>query len=174
MKNTLFFLITFPVSVLLLLNCNKIQQPKEKNSYMAIANNLLPWITNNNIRPVETGKHIYAFYVDTLKEYSFGFQLNYEQVKVNNFKEIQASCRGLIYQLPSKIQLVIELKKNGNTIFWQSELFEKHINQVNKWGNITFSIRIPDNIDKQSNILVYVWNPSKENALFDSLNISFK
>jgi hypothetical protein len=97
-----------------------------------------------------------------------------KDLKNKSAKKITVSCDGYLYQVPSKVQLVIDIKNDGNNIFWQSQSFDKNIKEASTWGNVQLSVDLPKEINSNTEILVYVWSPSHEVGLFDNLKVKFE
>lgn len=144
------------------------------NSYVANTTNLLPWINSDVMKEAKMENHPYVFFVDTTHEFSYGFKAKVNDLKVKNPKKITVSCDGYLYQIPSKVQLVIDIKNEGNNVFWQSQSFDKEIKEASAWGKVQLSVDLPKEINQYSEILVYAWSPSHEVALFDNLTVKFE
>lgn len=166
----LYFLAAY--SLMLVYSCNS--NSIDKNTYIANATNLLPWINKNNVKEIKMEKNDYTFFVDSTHEFSYGFKALFKDIKTKNIKTINVSCDGFLYQIPSKVQLVIDIKNNGKNIFWLSQPFDQSLKEVSRWGNVSLSVDIPKKVNDLSEILVYVWSPSKEVALFNNLKVKFE
>lgn len=160
--------------LMLISSCNSESNLTDKNAYCANATDFLPWIDKDIIKEVKMEKHAYVFFVDTTHEFSYGFKAQLKDIKTKNIKKMNVSCNGFLYQIPSKVQLVIDIKNNGQNIFWQSQPFDQSLKEVSKWGNVSLSVDIPKEVNDLSEILVYVWSPSNEVALFDNLTVKFE
>lgn len=169
------FIIFFVVcSLMLISSCNSDSNLTDKNAYFANATDLLPWLSKDKIKETKMENHPYVFFVDTTSEFSYGFKAQFKDLKIKNIKKINVSCDGFLYQIPSKVQLVIDIKNNGQNIFWQSQPFDQSLKEVSTWGNVSFSVEIPKEVNDLSEILVYIWSPSHEVALFDNLKVKFE
>lgn len=169
------FSIFFVVWCLMLISsCHSDSNMTKKNAYFANAYDLLPWLNKDLIKEVKMEKHPYVFFVDTKHEFSYGFKAQLKDIKTKNIKTMNVSCDGFLYQIPSKVQLVIEIKNNGQNIFWQSQPFDQSLKEVSTWGNVSLSVDIPKEVNDLSEILVYVWSQSNEVALFDNLSVKFE
>jgi len=155
-------------------SCSSDSNSNNNNAYVADANDLLPWVNKDFFKEVKMDNHHFAFFVDTTHEFSYGFKALYNDIKVKNAKKMIVSCEGYLYQIPSKVQLVIDIKNNGQNMFWQSQAFDQQLKETSTWGNVSFSIDLPKEINPSSEILVYVWSPSHEVALFDHLMVKFE
>lgn len=169
MKITTFF---FSVSIaLVLFSCSSKDSSNEPNAYIGNTTELLPWINSDVMREANMENHPYVFFVDTTHEFSYGFKAKMKDLKNKNAKKITVSCDGYLYQIPSKVQLVIDIKNEGNNIFWQSQSFDKDLKEASTWGKVQLSVDLPKEINANSEILVYAWSPSHEVGLFDNLKV---
>ncbi|HNV95454.1 MAG TPA: hypothetical protein PKG63_03190 [Bacteroidales bacterium] len=168
---TVFLFISL---IFTLFSCNSNNTDSDQNSYLGKASELLPWISSDAMREAKMENHPYVFFVDTTHEFSYGFKAKVKDLKNKSAKKITVSCDGYLYQVPSKVQLVIDIKNDGNNIFWQSQSFDKNIKEASTWGNVQLSVDLPKEINSNTEILVYVWSPSHEVGLFDNLKVKFE
>jgi len=169
-----FLLLLLAGILLWFYSCTSDSNSNEKNAYVADAIDLLPWINKDFTKEAKMDKHPYVFFVDTTHEFSYGFKALYKDIKVKNAKKMTVSCEGYLYQIPSRVQLVIDIKNNGQNVFWQSQAFDQQIKETSVWNNVSFSVDLPKEVNPSSEILVYVWSPSHEVALFDHLTVKFE
>jgi hypothetical protein len=146
----------------------------DENLYQANATKLMPWINNDVLKELKTPEHPFAFFVDTIHEYSYGFKIKAKNLNIKSPKKITISCDAYLYNAPTKVQLVIDMKNNGNNLLWQGQNFAKENADVSKWKTISFSVDIPKDFNVNTDIAVYVWSPAKEAALIDNLSIKFE
>lgn len=172
MKNLSLIVLAF--IALTLVSCSSDELSNKPNAYVGNASELLPWVNNENFKEAKMENHPFAFFVDSTNEYSYGFKVKVANIKVKDFKKITVSCDGYLYQTPSNVQLVIDIKNEGNNLFWQGEHFDKAITEASKWGKVTFTIDKPKDLNPNSEIRVYAWSQSREAALFDNLTIQFE
>ncbi|MGQ9847482.1 MAG: hypothetical protein ACUVQP_08290 [Bacteroidales bacterium] len=172
MNRILIFYVAW--SLMLMSSCNSDSNLTYKNAYFANATDMLPWLNKDQIKKVMMDKHPYAFFVDTTHEFSYGFIAQLKDIKTKNIKKIDVSCDAFLYQIPSKVQLVIDIKNNGQNIFWQSQPFDQSLKEPSTWGKVNLNIDIPKEVNDSSEIRVYVWSPSKEVALLDNLSVKFE
>ncbi len=133
---------------------------------------LLPWIDKSGIKEINHPAHPYAVFVDTTREFSYGFRAYYKDIRPKNPKKVEASCNVYPYNLPNQVQLVVEMKENDTTIFWKSEKISN--GKVAQWNNIVIRADIPQNLPPNVLIQVYLWSPAKEAALGDNFFIKFQ
>jgi len=167
-------LIILAFVALTMVSCSSNDSSNNKNAYVGNAEELLPWVNNGNFKEVKMENHPFAFFVDSASEYSYGYKMKVANIKVKDFKKITVSCDGYLYQTPSNVQLVIDIKNEGNNLFWQGEHFDKTITEASKWGKVTFTVDKPKDLNPNCEILVYAWSQSREAALFDNLTVQFE
>lgn len=133
---------------------------------------LLPWIDKSGIIEINQPEHPYAVFVDTSREFSYGFRTYYKDIRPKNPKKVEVSCNVFPYNLPNQVQLVFEMKENDTTIFWESEKISN--GKVAQWNNLVIRTDIPQNLPPNVLIQVYLWSPAKEVALGDNFFIKFE
>jgi hypothetical protein len=173
MKKLINFILFVSIAFILF-SCGSGNSISDQNTYVGNTTELLPWINSEVMKEAKMENHPYVFFVDTTHEFSYGFKSKVKDLKVKNPKKITVSCDGYLYQVPSKVQLVIDIKNEGNNVFWQSQLFEKDLKEASKWGKVQLTVDLPKEVNPFSEILVYAWSPSREVALFDNLMVKFE
>lgn len=162
-----FFCLT--ISVFLFVSCC---QNKDNDAYKGNISELLPWINKDLIKEVQFPNHSHVVYVDSTREFSFGFQAYYKDILPKKPKKVTITCQIYPYNLPNNVQLVLEMKENDTNIFWESENIKD--GKVGEWNTVTLTADIPQNLPPNILISVYLWSPNKETALGDNFYIKFE
>jgi len=163
-------LILLPIVIFFYSCCSN--NKETNNSYQANISKLAPWIEKNFIKEVNLKDKKFVAYIDSSKEFSYGFRAYLKDINVSNPKKIKASCEVLPFNIPSNVQLVLEMKENDTNIFWKSEKITNGV--AGEWKQIILEANIPQNLNPNVLILVYLWSPSKETAFADNFTITFE
>lgn len=167
-----FFMIrafTIFIGFLIFISCST---KKSDNAYSGNIEELLPWIDHSGIKEINQPDHSYAVFVDTTREFSYGFKAFYKDIRPKNPKKVEVSCNVFTYNLPNQVQLVFEMKENDTTILWKSEKINN--GKVAQWNKLVLKADIPQNLPANVLIQVYLWSPAKEAALADNFLIKFE
>ena len=69
--------------------------------------------------------------------------------------------------------VVLSIEKDGKSSSWQSSKIDQFALPVNRWKEIETTFNIPEGLDGESTMLVYIWNPGRKFLYIDDLRISF-
>ncbi len=173
MKKIVFF--AFVISVILI-SCSSDDDKDNKGlTFSNDIDQMIGWVQHPSFIKGNAHSGNYMCKVDSTMAYSYTFILQAEDFPTKTAKSINASVWGKISNLNDSINLVIELTSKGQTIAWNGNLFINFIKNIDEWGKVESSIKIPENLPSDAILKVYARGTKKKSdfTILDDFEISF-
>lgn len=125
---------------------------------------------------VKGNAHSGHFYIvaDSTNPYSFRFKAKLKDIDTYPIKRLDINLWAMVSDFSTEARLVVAIMKENNSLFWEGKEFKAYISKTDQWTNIQTSIALPENINKDAEILIYIWNINgKGEARVDDLEIQF-
>lgn len=132
------------------------------------------WINSNTIGNFggHTGDHCSK--VDSINQYSYGFQKLISEISPDPIKKVKISVWVKLENLTKKTNLVVSVSgKNNKNIFWAGPDVNPMVKEANKWYKFEIEEVLPDFDADGARIETYILNPNKNIAYVDDFEISF-
>lgn len=109
--------------------------------------------------------------MDSTHSYSLGLCKTIENIGIGKLKEVHFSYWVFMKSDQAKASSVISVDFNGKNVHWDGHPVKA---ELNKWVLIDETYTLPEKIDLNNQLSVYVWNNSKEEILVDDIRIKLK
>ena len=77
------------------------------------------------------------------------------------------------WDMQNEALAVCSIDKNDKNVVWQSQPFNSIFTQKRKWQRLTVRFVLPDYMDRDPVLKLYIWNPKRSAFFIDDLNIEF-
>jgi hypothetical protein len=138
----------------------------EKYDYGFESNKWLNDSANSSIENPLEGK--FASRIDSGIEYGATYSSTIWKNCTDNTMEVKLWVKS--NKLPEKCSLVCSIDRAGKNIFWRNAAFHDYITVCNRWMPVYLAFKIPQEVQPGDAIKIFVWNPGKESATFDSFS----
>lgn len=115
----------------------------------------------------------YSSRLDSNNAYSFGFTQLLSEIGDTIPKVVSVNFWLHYPEIGISSQLVISIDSAGKNIFWLGHPLKDSISQPNQWKEIKTSFTLPENLQPDNKINIYVWSNDKRTFYMDDLTISF-
>jgi hypothetical protein len=116
----------------------------------------------------------FAVEMDSTIEYGPTFRGNVKNMFKSTSDILNINLFGRITSMNDDAQLVVSFEREGKSYDWHSNSFSFFIKKENQWGKIFLSLRLPEQISEEDEVVVYVWNNSKRTIFIDEMEIGVK
>lgn len=113
--------------------------------------------------------------LDTNNPYSITYSKKIADLPVKNIKKIKMSAWLYLPSFNSKASIVVtvgELGKDAAT--WNGVSTEKNVEEEKQWVQLTGEFEMPQNMNPNHTLQVYVWNHGKETVWCDDMAFDFE
>ncbi|MDD5569911.1 MAG: hypothetical protein PHD97_02025 [Bacteroidales bacterium] len=131
------------------------------------------WINMQTVGKFGGHEDEYCSKVDSLNEYSYGFQKLMSEISPSTIKKVKVSCWVKLENLTKITSLVVSLDSNNKSIFWMGHDINKFVNEPNKWFKVEVVNEFPKYKPEATTVGIYVWNNNKNVAFIDDIEIKF-
>lgn len=105
-------------------------------------------------------------------EYSAGYDEPLGDIVMDSLKMVNITA-WLYYDDPKvKARLVCSFENNKGIIQWKA-LDIQNTTKPGEWTEVRFKVPIPENLNSEDILKIYLWNPFKHTILLDDLYVSF-
>jgi len=112
--------------------------------------------------------------IDSINQYSYGFGKLLSEISPDPIKTVKASVWVKLEHLDKNIKLVLAITgPTHKTILWKGHEINSVAKEVNKWYEFEVEEALPDFDAEGAYIEIYVWNPDKNVAYVDDLEVKF-
>lgn len=105
--------------------------------------------------------------------YAFGFDLNIDDSIKNDNALVSIDMKILAEQKPNSV-FVFSLVRENKNVLWKSFPMSKGFVTENQWYDNSFSLKVPNDVLKDSRLNCYVLNNDKEYLLIDDFSLNLK
>jgi len=162
------FTVIAIASIAFLTSCSKKKQFIYEND-----TDFHEWINQQYVRPVpnpHSGTTVSV--IDSLHEYSLGLSKTIANISDKKLTQVKFSFWAYIKSDQAKATVVLSVDMNGKNNLWEGRPLKGAA--LNTWTQIEETYAIPDKLDPNNVVSIYVWNNSKEEILIDDLKMVFK
>jgi hypothetical protein len=148
---------------------------EKKNDGMTFTNDLdqmIGWGEHHTIIKGNAHSGKYMTFVDTTMQYSFAFDLSFDQLPNKSVKKLNASVWGK--WMTGEVTLVACIVSNGKSIAWNGLKFNQVTPNPDEWAKIEVPLDIPASVPTDSKINVYMWSQNKGIGFCDDFEITFE
>ena len=149
---------------------------KDKNRFSTDFESKLFMLNNeHNISDKYAFSGKYSQKIGKEKNESFCFKLNYDELEQTTSYNLETVFN--LFYLPEsnpKTELVLTIENEGNLIFEKKIEIKYELLNKEKWNNMKFEIKLPENIKANSVIKTYIQSDSGSEIYIDDFEIFFK
>jgi len=110
-----------------------------------------------------------------LEEYSATLRMPYDSTSALIEKQVFAIIAMEVYaESQGSSRLVIALEKNGKSLYREEKYLLNEGSILGAWNKVNIEFRLPKPKGKGGELLLYIWNPEKEEVLIDSMEVTMK
>ena len=142
--------------------------------YSCKIDNVNRWSGSSECKKIKGHSGNYCAFVDSTKEFGFGFKMTLSEISDRQIKKVKFSCWALADNLSSNVTLLVSIEKNGKVFLWKGVKVSDFQTKKDEWCQLVGEADIPNDVPKDSNVLMYIWSPDKTSALADDFEISFE
>lgn len=155
-------------SITLLTSCSKKKQFVYEND-----TDFHEWINQQYVKNVPNPHSgMTSSVIDSVHAYSLGLSKTIANISDQKLTQVKFSYWVYVKSDQAKASAVISIDLNGKNNFWEGRPLKGAA--LNTWTQIEETFAIPDKLDPNNVIALYVWNNSKEEILVDDLKMVFK
>lgn len=113
--------------------------------------------------------------MDTVFPYSLGLVRNWGELTDKHIQEINVDCWVYPTQVNQPVFIVCSYESPGNPTPWYYQFYDatKDLKEANTWQQVKTTFYLPDSIDANSTLKLYLWNRATAAAFTDDLGIQF-
>lgn len=108
--------------------------------------------------------------LDTIMPYSIAFQGKFKVIDENLPKEINLSAYGCALKPNSAVSLVVSV---GNNKVYKAITLDTLFTTINEWKPINGKFSLPNTLEPDDEVKVYVWNRQIGEFLIDDYKVEF-
>ncbi len=105
-----------------------------------------------------SGKNSIKF--DTNRPYGSNFTCLVSDLKIDTLTTIAAAITAK-WEPGASAELVLDITRNDSSIFWRSSKMTEFIPEQHQWGKIFLARELPEILEANDQIKVYIWNTGK-------------
>ncbi|MCX7953913.1 MAG: hypothetical protein N3A01_01840 [Bacteroidales bacterium] len=147
-----------------------------ENKYVSDPEDLHKIIPQYMYKQVNMNGHKYVFFVDSTHPYSYTISIPLKELKRKRYKSVTGKCEVYLFSLPSYINLVFEIRRNDNIIFWNSLSCDTVIKSILKWQEAEFFNQIPnvDTLLDNDIFKFYLWSVKYNPCYIGKMELIFR
>lgn len=158
-------------------SCKQSNSNAKKTDYFTSYDEYLGFMPDD-IRVVKTNfahSGNYVSKMDTVFPYSLGLVGYWGKLTNKHIQEINVDCWVYPAKVNQSVFIVCSYESVGNPKPWYYEFYAagKDLKEANTWQQVNSTFYLPDSIDANSLIKIYLWNQSTTTAFADDLGIQF-
>lgn len=146
-----------------------------ENKYVSDPDDIYKFLTEDMYKKVKIDNYNYVFYVDSTHPYSYTLKFKLKEIKGKNYKNVTGKCEVYLFSIPSYINMVFEIRRQNNIIYWNSKCVDSTINSILKWSDVEFSTNINiDTLLDNDEFKYYLWSAKNNPCYIGKMTLIFK
>lgn len=127
---------------------------------------------NNIDKRICNSEHSCWAYMDSTLEY--GATLHFKAHSINSTSPLHLFFKGSFFSQNTlkDAMIVTSIDLNNKNVYYQTIKLREYISTNDEWKTVQLSFSLPKFKTKEDELKCYLWNPGKENFLYDSLLIN--
>ncbi len=127
-------------------------------------------INSQHIDTVVAYSGEYSNKIDSINIYSSTFNTTFSKLPPTKNNLFRITLKALTSPTADPL-IIFQVIREGKTVIWKGEHIRNMITCDGKWNNVCMFKHLYENVNKNDNLRIYVWNNSKGNVWIDDFKI---